>query len=157
MIKIKIPAGQELTLEHLVLDYNGTLAVDGHLKPHVREKLNFLAQDLTIHIITADTFGICAAECEGIPCTLQLLDNSCPGGPQKENFIQTLGPSKVVAVGNGANDRQMLASAALGIAVLGDEGTCAKCLIDADVMVRNILDALDLLIHPKRLVATLRQ
>ena len=50
----------------------------------------------------------------------------------------------------------MLAAAALGIAVCGAEGAAAETLQVADVVVIRIVDALDLLLHPKRLMATLR-
>ena len=36
------------------------------------------------------------------------------------------------------------------------EGMCGRLLGEADVCTRSIEDALDLLIYPKRLVATLR-
>lgn len=62
----------------------------------------------------------------------------------------------VAAVGNGANDAAMLREAALGIAVLGPEGLAAEALLAADVLVRDVRDALDLLLQPERLVATWR-
>jgi soluble P-type ATPase len=61
----------------------------------------------------------------------------------------------VVAIGNGRNDRKML-EAALGIALVQVEGGAVATLVSADVLALNILDALDLLRNPKRLVATLR-
>jgi soluble P-type ATPase len=51
----------------------------------------------------------------------------------------------------------MLAAAALGIAVLEGEGAAPAALAAAAVVVRAGVDALDLLRHPKRLVATLRE
>jgi soluble P-type ATPase len=75
---------------------------------------------------------------------------------QKAEFVDGLGSQSVVAIGNGANDVEMLHRAALGIAVLGGEGLAAKCLNAADIVVPSIEVALDLLIYPKRLLATLR-
>jgi soluble P-type ATPase len=51
----------------------------------------------------------------------------------------------------------MLAAAALGIAVNGTEGMSTAALLAADIYVPNILDALDLLLHPDRLRASLRR
>lgn len=62
----------------------------------------------------------------------------------------------MVAVGNGMNDRLMLRTAALGILVLGNEGTSVQALSSADIVVKDILDGLDLLLNPKRIIATLR-
>jgi soluble P-type ATPase len=47
-------------------------------------------------------------------------------------------------------------AAALGIAVIQAEGAAPQTLCAADVVVREIGDALDLLVQPKRLAATLR-
>ena len=76
---------------------------------------------------------------------------------QKADFVSGLGPAGVVAIGNGANDVLMLREAALGIAVLGKEGLSVAAFQNADLVVADILDALDVLLHPKRLVATLRR
>ena len=76
---------------------------------------------------------------------------------QKAALINQLGSEHVVAIGNGANDTDMLKAAAIGIAVLGPEGLCAETLLAADVVVTSITDALDLLLVPKRLIATLRR
>jgi soluble P-type ATPase len=46
MIKIKIPGYKTLQLSHLVLDHNGTLAVDGILLSGVKERLKTLSADL---------------------------------------------------------------------------------------------------------------
>ena len=50
----------------------------------------------------------------------------------------------------------MLQAAALGIAVIGPECAAAEALAAADIVAPNILAALDLLLNPLRLVATLR-
>ncbi|HHJ06252.1 MAG TPA: ATPase P, partial [Anaerolineae bacterium] len=70
--------------------------------------------------------------------------------------VAELGPERVVAIGNGANDAAMLRRAALGIAVLGGEGTALSCLTAADVLASDINTALDLQLNPRRLLATLR-
>ncbi|MDD2497448.1 MAG: ATPase P [Desulfitobacteriaceae bacterium] len=157
MLKFQIPGWGDLELHYLVLDFNGTIGCDGRIIPGVKERLETLSQDLDIYIISADTFGTCAEECEGIPAKLHCLDNSNVGGVQKEKFVQRLGLGNVVGIGNGANDVTMLGACALGIAVLGDEGLCTNALTNADLIVKDICDALDLLIYPKRLVATLRR
>lgn len=156
MLTISIPGGATLAIEHLVLDYNGTLAVGGALLPGVKARLNVLAESVHVHVVTADTFGAAAAVLAGMNCTLSILP---PGGQDRAKlaYIQSLGPERTVAVGNGRNDRLMLEAAALGIAVLEGEGTATATLLAADVVTPGIEPALDLLLHPLRLVATLRQ
>lgn len=157
MINLDVPGWGNLQLEHLVLDFNGTISFDGKLIPGVKERLQVLAEQLQIHIITADTFGTSAIQCQEIAGSLQILNHNQLGHTQKEKFVQSLGPANVVAIGNGANDVVMLEKVALGISVLESEGLCVYALTNSDLMARNICDALDLLIHPKRLIATLRK
>jgi soluble P-type ATPase len=62
----------------------------------------------------------------------------------------------VVAFGNGANDVGMLRLTTIGIAIITSEGVAPRALQAADVLVQSPIDALDLLLYPKRLIATLR-
>jgi soluble P-type ATPase len=155
MLKIPIPGHRELELEHLVLDYNGTLACDGELIPGVKEALVALAKDLEIHVVTADTFGKVRSRLEGCPFRVVVLpaDGQDVG---KREYVRQLGPAKTAAIGNGRNDRMMLAEAALGAAVIQKEGAATDTLFRADVICPDILSALELLTEPLRLVATLR-
>jgi soluble P-type ATPase len=155
MIRIDIPGYRELRLEHLVLDYNGTLAVGGELLPGVGQALTELSRDLTLHVVTADTFGRVEQAMQGLPCSVTILplEGQARG---KRAYVGRLGRLGVVAVGNGRNDWLMLDQAALGIAVVLGEGASTLALGAADVVCTSILDALDLLRHPRRLVATLR-
>jgi P-type E1-E2 ATPase len=76
---------------------------------------------------------------------------------QKARYVNELGANHVIAIGNGANDALMLEAAAIGIVVLGSEGTSADALRTADIVATTPLVALDLVLNPKRLVATLRR
>jgi len=155
MIEVDIPGYGILKLEHLVLDHNGTLAMDGILVPGVKACLVKLAQDLQVHVITADTFGKARAQLEGIPCQLSILaqDDQDIG---KLAYIKELDPNRCVCIGNGRNDCLMLQRAALGIAVILSEGAAVQTLQAADVVCTGIVPALELLSNPLRLTATLR-
>jgi soluble P-type ATPase len=155
VIEIEIPGFGALQLAHLVLDYNGTLAVNGDLIEGVKSRLSELAGSLDIHVVTADTFGKAAQALDGMDGRLVIL----PPGNQaaaKAAYVRQLGGQATVAIGNGHNDRLMLEQAVLGIAVLGEEGTATAAMMAADVVARDVLSALDLLRNPRRLVATLR-
>ena len=156
MLTIEIPGSPPLYLHHLVLDYNGTLAIDGRLLPTVADLLNALSSHLTVHVITADTFGTAQAALTGVTCQLGIL----PPGRQdeaKRDYVQQLGAAGCVAIGNGRNDRLMLQTVALGIAVMQAEGTAVATLTAAHILIPTIQDALHLLREPRRLIATLRQ
>jgi soluble P-type ATPase len=156
MLSIAIPGFSDLRLVDLVSDFNGTLARDGRLLPGIREALAALAADLRIHVATADTHGSAAEELRGLPLSLEVIPPA-DQAPAKRAFVERLGAAGVVALGNGRNDREMLAAAALGIAVVQVEGAAPETLAGADVVVPTAIDALDLLRHPQRLVATLRE
>jgi len=155
VLTLTIPGRDALHIEHLVLDYNGTLAVDGELLEGVAERLAELADGVTVHVITADTFGKAQAALVGAPCRVVILLPEAQDSA-KLDYVRKLGAESVAAIGNGRNDRLMLHAAALGIAVLGDEGVAADTLAAADVVTRGIGPALDLLLKPLRLAATLR-
>lgn len=152
---IDIPGWRRLTLQHLVLDLNGTVALDGALLPGVAEAVEQLGNSLACHLVTADTFGT-AASLFGPGVTVQVIRAGDEGG-QKLALVERLGLAKCVALGNGANDVEMLGASALGIAVLGEEGACAQALAAADIITPGPLAALQLLLEPDRLRATLRR
>jgi len=155
MYHVHIPGRGNLRLAHLVLDLNGTLAAGGEVRPGVAERLAQLAPRLRGHLLTADTRGTGAAIAQSLGLALHRLE---PGheAAGKRAFVESLGAAHVVAVGNGANDVEMLRVAALGLAVLGPEGLAVPALQAADVVVPHVGAALDLLLDPARLVATLR-
>lgn len=155
MIELNIPGFGDLSLEHLVLDYNGTLALDGKLLPGVAELLGAIEPTLAIHIVTADTFGLAAKQLARLPVELTILSGENQQDAKLE-FIRKLGHQHVVAIGNGRNDVKMLATAAVGITVIQREGAAASALASADIVANSFWEALDLLRHPRRLVATLR-
>jgi soluble P-type ATPase len=155
MISLTIPGFADLQLKYLVSDYNGTLAVDGVLLPGLRELIPQISRDLQIHAITADTFGCAAKELQDLPVQLTITPPDSQA-EAKRDFVARLGEQYVVAIGNGRNDRLMLKAAALGIVVIQQEGSATETIREADVVARNIIEALELLRHSQRLVATLR-
>lgn len=155
MLDILIPGYTPLHLSHLVLDYNGTLACDGKLIEGVRERLEVLSRSLEIHVLTADTFGSVREALSGLPCRFAVIPLE-DQAQAKEEYVRKLGLEHSACIGNGRNDRLMLKKAALGIAVVQTEGSSVEALLAADTVTAGILDALDLLLHPLRLTATLR-
>jgi len=155
MLQIDIPGFGPVALEHMVSDFTGTLSVGGRLLPGIEERLNQIADLLTLHIITADTFCVAREELKRVNCTVHILSGPSHDS-QKEQYVTGLGAERVVALGNGNNDRKMLKVAKVGIAVSEGEGCAVDAILAADIHVVRAVDALDLLLHPKRLKATLR-
>jgi soluble P-type ATPase len=155
MIDLEIPGFGRLEITDLVCDYNGTLAVDGILAVDVRERLRTLAGRLRCHVVTADTFGTARAAVADLDCRLVVLPER-DQAESKRRYVDSLGARHVAAIGNGRNDRLMLAAAALGVGVCGGEGIAVEALQAGAIVVHDVRDALDLLLNPGRLTATLR-
>ena len=156
MIELNIPGRGQIELEHLVCDVNGTLAVDGNLQDGLVRSLSALKDRLTLHLLTADTHG----RQETIDHQLNLKAQRVQPGDealQKAEYVRRLGAGKVAAIGQGANDAAMLKEARLGICVLSLEGVAVETLLAADLVVPDIISALDLLEKPLRIVASLRK
>lgn len=159
MISLNIPGRDLLEIKYLVCDVNGTLTCDGTLLPGVKEQLASLKTLVEIHLVSADTLGR-FAEVESalgdiVSCVVRLEPGS--EAEQKMEYVEKLGNSGVVAVGQGTNDRLMLKDAGLSICVTSPEGTAIETLLNSDVLVPDILSAFNLLLIPDRLKATLRQ
>ena len=152
-IRLDLPGGRRLCLEHVVFDFNGTLAVDGKLVRGVARRLRKLATLLAVVVMTADTFGTARRALAGLPLTVHVVR----GGTEKRRYVDSVGRKTVAAIGNGVNDVPMFRAAALGIAVCGAEGTSGELLRVATIFVRDVNNACDLLVNPRRIVATLRR
>ena len=154
MLCIKIPGREELILNHLILDYNGTIAEDGEIIEGIRPRLAELAKELSIYVITADTHGTAAKKCEGLPLQVLTFPTTEVGKIKADEADKMEGG--VITIGNGFNDIQMSDAADLSICVIGREGCYGALLAHTDVVVTSIEDALDLLLKTGRLRATLR-
>ena len=155
MISLDIPGVGSYAWTELVLDVNGTLSTDGVLIPGVAERIGALAQQLSIHLLTANTRGTAGEIATHLNVGWSQL-GAGQEAEQKRAYVDALGANQVIAVGNGNNDTLMLTTAGLGIAVLGPEGTASRAILSADLVARDILEALDILLDPTRLLATLR-
>ncbi len=154
MIKIDIPGRNSLIINHLVLDYNGTIAVDGRLIEGLPERIIRLKEQVNVYVLTADTYGTVREQCQSLGIEVKTFPRSGAGQCKKE-IVESLGGG-VCCMGNGFNDIPMFDCAELSIAVMDREGMCAGLLSHADVLVSSPLDGLDLLLKPSRLIATLR-
>jgi soluble P-type ATPase len=152
MLVVSVPGDDELRLRHLILDANGTLTDRGRPIEGVTARLHRLQRKLTVHVLTADTFGIAEATLGPLSDRLTVVQT----GEEKRAYVEQLGADDCVAIGNGTNDVPMLRAVRLGIAVMGPEGTSAAAVMTAAVVCRSVLEALDLLLASDALTATLR-
>ena len=146
----------ELKIEHVVFDVNGTLAIDGILLPEVFSLLEVLSEKVKIHLLTANTHGKQSEIDQQLGITAIRVKEGYEA-EQKAAYLGKLGAEHSAAVGQGANDSLMLKEARIGICILSDEGAALETLLQADLVVPDIVSALTILNHPARLVASLRK
>jgi P-type E1-E2 ATPase len=156
MLKVQIPGRDELVIQNILLDVNGTLALDGELVEGVTERTERLRQQARLVILTADTHGGATRLGEVLGLEVVVLSPG-DGASQKLEFLLDLDAHSSAAVGNGTNDVLMLEQSALGICVVGKEGASTEALLKSDIVVTDIRDALDLFLNPRRIAATLRK
>ena len=160
MVRVDLPSGIIYKLFNLILDLNGTLTIDGRLVDGVVERLKKLSERINTYVLTADTNQTInelkdqlVREC-GV--NIHILEVG-RGDLQKLAFLENLGSDETAAIGNGYNDALMLREARLGLCVIGQEGAATEALMAGKAVFPNICDALDFLLKPQRMIATLRK
>jgi soluble P-type ATPase len=154
MISIQRPGMESLDIHFVLIDFEGTLAMDGRVHPKAKDKVNLLSKRATITILTKSNR-------EKVEETLRkmkveiLYVTEGDSTQQKLNVLQRLGPHQTAVIGNGLDDVRILEQAGLGMCVIGKEGSSAEAVAKADLVVTNVLDALDFLLKPLRQRATL--
>lgn len=156
MIKIAIPGRGNYSIKYLILDLNGTIAIDGTIIPGVKEKLGMLSQKVDIFLVTADTNNNAGVLVSELPVKLYQIKES-EENDQKVKVVLKRGRNTTVSIGNGCNDVSMLKESAIGICIIGGEGASAEAVMASDLVVSTVNDALNLLLKPDRLRATLRK
>ena len=153
---LEIPGYKNLDIKNIVFDYNGTLAKNGQVNEEVKKLLKEICLVFNVHVITADTFGSVKNELKEFDLEVKVL-SSGDHTREKMEFVLSLEKEMTAAIGNGNNDKMMLEAATLSIAVMGDEGCSKDALLASDIVCKDIKSAIELLLYPKRLTATLRR
>jgi len=154
MIILQRPGQNPLEIEFILLNFEGTLATDRRVHPKAKDRLKLLAKRSKIYILTK-------GEKEAIGEILKKVKAEVIHFTEREvsqgklDLLRQVGAERTVVIGNGVDDAPMIEEAALGICVIGKEGTSVEAIKKADVVVTDILDALDFLLKPLRQKATL--
>jgi P-type E1-E2 ATPase len=157
MIETEIPSLGKITIQNIVFDLNGTLAMTGHISDDVKTKLKMLANTVRVIIASADTRGNLANIGKELGVETHRLKLEQPEDEEKRQLVEDLGVENTAAVGNGMNDVGMLNEAKISIVVVGKEGAAVKALNNADIVVTDPTYALDLFLYPIALKSTLRK
>lgn len=153
MLTLEIPGDKKYELKELILDFNGTLAVDGKLIVGVKERIQKLSKILNIYVLTGDQHHNAEKVLHNLAINVKVVH----GKKEKIKFINSIGNNHIVYIGNGLMDIKALKKSAIGICVIEKEGASTKALSNSDIVTNNILDALDLLLIKDRLICTLKR
>jgi soluble P-type ATPase len=149
MIILQRPGRNPLEIEFILLNFEGTLAADRRVHPKAKDKLNLLSKRTNIYILTrGDQEGVSEA-LKKVKAEVVYIKEA-EASQKKLDLLRRLGGTRTVVIGNGFDDVLMMEEAGLGICVIGKEGASAETVGKADVVVTNILDALDFLLKPLR-------
>jgi len=158
-IAIDIPGFGPRLIRTIISDYTGTLSRRGKLSPGVESRLVRLQKLVDVKIVTADTYGTAARQIKTItaPYFLKLASGH---DKEKRDFARKLDLRHVAAFGNGNNDRLLLravkSAGGFAIAVDNGEGVALDAFLAANIFISGAANALDLLLNPNALKATLR-
>ncbi len=155
MILYEIPGRDNIEIENMVFDYNGTIAVNGKLICGVKDLINKLGKHANVYILTADTYGTTEKECIDINAKILTFPKENAGEAKRE-IVRNLGGEKTLCLGNGYNDIPMFQEAILSIGIIEGEGSSGKLLYNADIVARSILEALEIILNKNMIKATLR-
>ena len=147
---MEIPNYGRIMAKTVIFDLNGTLGVEGKVKADVKELLKELSEKYEIVVLSSDTFGTLKDEFNELDIKIERVKDG------NEKLQKALEYEPYIGVGNGNNDVRMLENAELAICVIGEEGASVKALLASDIVVKDIKDAINLLLNEKRLIATLR-
>jgi soluble P-type ATPase len=75
----------------------------------------------------------------------------------KKQLALQLEPESCASIGNGLIDLELMKAVKLRIVTLQAEGVHVQTLLNSDIVIPSINDALDLFIDEQRLIATLRK
>lgn len=154
MILIERPGQEALQIDHLLIDFEGTLAMDRRVHPKAKDKINLLSKRLKIYIFAKEEKERVEEVLRRVRAEIVFL-NQGDSSKQKLEFLNSLGGFRTAVIGNGVDDLPMLKEAALGMVILGKEGTSGALIQVANLIFTNVIDALDFLLKPLRQRATL--
>jgi len=154
MIDIQRPGQEPLGIEFILLDFEGTLALDRRVHPKAKDKINLLSKRTKIYILVKEEKERAVEDLRKVKAEIIAFEEA-KAPEEKLLLLRQLGPAKTVAIGNGADDAAMIEEAGLGICVISKEGAAGGAVQKADLVVFDIVDALDFLLKPLRQKATL--
>jgi len=153
-MKYDIPGQGQFVIKTIILDLNGTLSVAGTVPEGVKERLNQLKGiGFNVLFFTGNTRN----DADDLAADLGIEWKLAKSAEDKRDLALELEPETCASIGNGLIDLELMKAVKLGIVTLQAEGVHIQTMLNSDIVVPSINDALDLFIDEQRLIATLRK
>ncbi len=153
-MEFDIPGLKKLTIKTIILDLNGTLSVGGSVPEGVKPRLDELKkQGYRVVFFTGNTRN----DADQLAANLGIDWKLAKNATDKRDLALTMKPKTCASIGNGRIDLELMKAVALRIVTLQSEGVHVETLLNSDIIIPTITDALDLFLDPQRLIATLRR
>ena len=153
-MRYDIPGQGQLEIKTIILDLNGTLSVAGTVPEGVKERLDKLkGVGFNVLFFTGNTRN----DADDLAADLGIEWKLAKSAEDKRDLALELEPETCASIGNGLIDLELMEVVKLGIVTLQAEGVHVQTMLNSDIVVPNINDALDLFIDDQRLIATLRK
>ncbi|MHA1339679.1 MAG: HAD family hydrolase [Promethearchaeota archaeon] len=147
---------EKIKIDNIFLDLNGTINHFGKIPSKLPKYIKKLKKYFNLYIISANTRGDLQNIAKKLDIFYKEINKIETEQDAKLKVLEELDPKKTIVIGNGNNDAKALKKAIIGIAVIGPEGTSINALNSADIIVKDIFDAFNIILNEKALVATLR-
>lgn len=152
-MKYMVPGVGELELNTIIFDLNGTLTVRGKLPQEVFEQIQKLRDiGFTCVLFSGDQRG----NAQKLAQELGIDFVPTKDTKAKREAARKYDKEHIVAVGNARIDIGVFENAKVRIGTLQAEGIHPGILSHIDILVPSIINALDLLLDPDSLAATMR-
>lgn len=153
-MKYDIPGQGQFEIKTIILDLNGTLSVAGTVPEGVKERLDKLKGiGFNVLFFTGNTRN----DADDLAADLGIEWKLAKNAEDKRDLALELEPETCASIGNGLIDLELMKVVKLGIVTLQAEGVHIQTMLNSDIVVPSINDALDLFIDEQRLIATLRK
>ena len=150
----KIPGQTDLEIKTIILDLNGTLSVAGRVPDGVKERVDQLkGGGFNVLFFTGNTRN----DADDLASNLGIEWKLAKDAQEKREAAIRLEPETCASIGNGLIDLELMKVVKLRVVTLQAEGVHVQTLLNSDIIIPTINDALDLFIDERRLIATLRK